>query len=82
MANAIFLMPRNQRDSNPVIQALLQGMSWCEKDREADIASRNAYITSQGKVSALATAPASPDTLSSCTVILMMLAISIRHLQQ
>lgn len=53
VANAIFMMPRDQRDSNPVIQALLQGMSWCEKDRQADIASRNAYIASQGRVRAL-----------------------------
>ncbi len=51
VANAIFLMPRDQRDSNPVIQAMLQGMCWCEKDRQAALASRNAYITSQGKVS-------------------------------
>ncbi len=45
------MMPRDQRDCNPVIQAMLQGMCWCEKDRQAALASRNAYIASQGKVS-------------------------------
>ena len=52
VANAIFMMPRDQRDSNPVVQAMLQGMCWCEKDRPADLASRNAYLRSQGKVRA------------------------------
>jgi len=50
VANAIFMMPRDTHDTNPVIQAMLQGLSWCERHREADLASRNAYLTSQGKV--------------------------------
>ncbi|CAL5227823.1 g10851 [Coccomyxa viridis] len=28
---------------------MLQGMSWCEKHRPADLASRNAYLSSEGK---------------------------------
>ena len=63
VANAIFLMPRDQRDSNPVIQAMLQGMCWCEKDRQADLASRNAYIASQGKVSPRASCTSSARLL-------------------
>ena len=50
VANAVFMMPRDTHDNNPVIQAMLQGLSWCERHRQADLASRNAYLTSQGKV--------------------------------
>jgi len=50
VANAVFMMPRAEGDSHPVIQAMLQGFSWSEKHRQADLASRNAYIASQGKV--------------------------------
>lgn len=51
VANAIFMMPQGTHDSNPVVQAMLQGLSWCEKHRPPDLASRNAYLSSQEKVS-------------------------------
>ena len=54
VANAIFVMPRAEGDANPVIQAMLQGLSWCEKHCQADLASRNAYIKAQGKASVAA----------------------------
>ncbi len=50
VANAVFMMPRAEGDCHAVIQAMLQGMSWSEKHRQADLASRNAYIASQGRV--------------------------------
>ena len=59
VANAIFMMPRDRHDSNPVVQAMLQGLSWCEKHRSADLASRNAYLTSHGKVQPLLQPPLS-----------------------
>ena len=57
VANAIFMMPRDVHDSNPVVQAMLQGLSWCEKHRSADLASRNAYLSSHGKVQPLPQVP-------------------------
>lgn len=69
VANAIFVMPRAEGDTNPVIQAMLQGLSWCEKHSQADLASRNAYIKAQGKASIAALTMAMDASLTRDSVI-------------
>ena len=72
VANAIFMMPRDTHDVNPVVQAMLQGLSWCEKHRSPDLASRNAFLSSQDKVTlrsycaCMPLSPSSNDVRRAC----------------
>ena len=50
VANVLFMFPVPATKDSPGVQTLLQGFSWSEATREADLAQRNALLALHVKV--------------------------------